>query len=100
MRTWLAACTSAGEKCHGRRHFASLYDDIIARSAERSTGERFTVKRYRSEKSANEDDWRHLTIALEPLNPDYEPIELTAEDESPVAVIAELLEVVGMGTAG
>ena len=59
------------------------------------TGQRFTVKRYRSEKSANEDDWRHLTIVLEPLNPDYEPIELTAEDESPVAVIAELIEVIG-----
>ena len=59
------------------------------------TGQRFTVKRYRSEKTTNEDGWRHLTIVLEPLNPDYEPIELTAEDESPVNVIAELIEVIG-----
>ena len=59
------------------------------------TGQRFTVKRYRSEKTTNEDGWRHLTIVLEPLNPDYEPIELTAEDESPVDVIAELIEVIG-----
>ena len=29
------------------------------------------------------------------LNPEYEPIELTGEDESPVAVIAELIEVIG-----
>ena len=29
------------------------------------------------------------------LNPDYEPIELIAEDESPVNVIAELIEVIG-----
>ena len=59
------------------------------------TGQRFTVKRYRSEKTANEDGWRHLSIVLEPLNPDYEPIELTGEDESPVAVIAELIDVIG-----
>ena len=59
------------------------------------TGQRFTVKRYRSEKTTNEDGWRHLTIVLEPLNPNYEPIELTAEDESPVEVIAELIEIIG-----
>ena len=59
------------------------------------TGQRFTVKRYRSEKTANEDGWRHLSIALEPLNPDYEPIELTGEDDSPVEPIAELIEVIG-----
>ncbi len=59
------------------------------------TGQRFTVKRYQSEKATNEDGWRHLTIVLEPLNPNYEPIELTAEDESPVEVIAELIEIIG-----
>ena len=59
------------------------------------TGQRFTVKRYRSEKAVNDDGWRHQAIVLEPLNPDYAPLELTAEDESPVAVIAELLEVIG-----
>ena len=59
------------------------------------TGQRFTVKRYQSEKATNEDGWRHITIVLEPLNPEYEPIELTAEDESPVNVIAELIEVIG-----
>ena len=53
------------------------------------------MKQYRSEKATNEDGWRHLAIVLEPLNPDYEPIELTAEDESPVNVIAELIEVIG-----
>ena len=62
------------------------------------TGQRFTVKRYRSEKTANEDGWRHVSIVLEPLNPDYEPIELNGEDESPVAVVAELIEVIGTDT--
>ena len=61
------------------------------------TGQRFTVKRYRSEKTANDDGWRHLSIVLEPLNPDFEPMELTGEDESPVAVIAELIDVIGQG---
>ena len=59
------------------------------------TGQRFTVKRYHSEKATNEDGWRHLAIVLEPLNPDYEPIELIAEDESPVDVVAELIEIIG-----
>ena len=57
--------------------------------AERSRpGHRPAVHReaYRSEKATNEDGWRHLAIVLEPLNPDYEPIELIAEDESPVRV--------------
>ena len=59
------------------------------------TGQRFTVKRYQSEKATNEDGWRHLSIFLEPINPEYEPIKLTGEDESPVAVVAELIEVIG-----
>ena len=39
--------------------------------------------------------WRHISIVLEPLNPDYEPIGLTGEDDSPVAVIAELIDEIG-----
>ena len=34
------------------------------------TGQRFTVKRYHSEKATNEDGWRHVAIVLEPLNTD------------------------------
>ena len=37
------------------------------------TGERFTVKRYRSEKSTDEDGWRHVRILLEPVNPAFAP---------------------------
>lgn len=59
------------------------------------TGERFTVKRYRSEKTADEDGWRHVRIVLEPVNPDFTPIELKTEDEGSVAVVAELVEVIG-----
>ena len=37
------------------------------------TGQRFTVKRYQSEKTTNEDGWRHLTIVLEPSIPSMNP---------------------------
>ena len=59
------------------------------------TGERFTVKRYRSERTADADGWRHVRITLEPTNPDFEPIELSADDEESVSVVAELVEVIG-----
>ena len=60
------------------------------------TGQRFTVKRYRSEKTEDEDGWRHVRIVLEPLNPNFEPIELATEDEDSVAVVAELVDVIGL----
>ena len=59
------------------------------------TGQRFTVKRYRSERTADADGWRHVRITLEPTNPDFEPIELTVDDEDSVAVVAELIEALG-----
>jgi len=60
--------------------------------ADPDTGGAFTVKRYSSEKTADEDDgWRHTRITLSPLNPDYEPIELAPEDEEAFRVVAELV---------
>lgn len=51
-------------------------------------GERYTVKRYRSEKVRGEDGgWRHERIILEPLNPEFEAWELNEDDD--LAVIAE-----------
>ena len=58
------------------------------------TGERFTVKRYESEKATSEDGtWRHFKIYLKPRNRDFQPIMLACEDEGTVEVIAELMEV-------
>ena len=61
------------------------------------TGERFTVKRYRSEKRSTDDGpWRHVRITLEPLNPKFEPIELVAEDDQgsgAVNILAEFVDV-------
>lgn len=59
-------------------------------------GGRYTVKRYRSEKIASDDDsWRHVRVVLEPFNRDFAPIVLEVDDEHDVAVVAELIEVLG-----
>jgi SOS-response transcriptional repressor LexA len=58
------------------------------------SGERYTLKRYQSEKSSEADGtWRHVTITLQPINPDFQPIVLTTDDEGSVAVVAEFLYV-------
>ena len=57
------------------------------------TGQRYTVKRYKSEKAKKDDSWRHENITLEPVNPDFEPIVLTGADDDEFQVIAELVEV-------
>ena len=57
------------------------------------TGQRYTVKRYKSEKAKKDDSWRHENITLEPVNPDFEPIVLTGADDDEFQVVAELVEV-------
>jgi len=76
----------------GSRHGTYLVQ--LRDSTDPETGERYTVKRYESEKVTAEDGtWRHLKITLKPNNPDFKSIELTCEDEGDVQVIAEMLEV-------
>jgi SOS-response transcriptional repressor LexA len=56
-------------------------------------GGRFTLKKYFSEKATSGDgSWRHVKVALRPNNPDFNPIELTTDDEGSVKVVAEVLE--------
>src|SRR5206468_1216931 len=43
-------------------------------AADPETGQRYTVKSYRSEKKKHGDSWRHARITLKPVNPDFEPI--------------------------
>ena len=57
------------------------------------TGQRYTIKRYKSEKEEQGDSWRHGRIILEPVNRDFEPIILTGADEQQLHVVAELIEV-------
>jgi hypothetical protein len=75
----------------GRTVLVQLRDAVDA-----ETGQRYTVKRYESEKATSEDGtWRHVKITLKPNNPEFQPIVLTCEDEGTIDVIAEVLEVVG-----
>jgi len=60
------------------------------------TGQRFTVKRYESEKVRVGDSWRHARIALKPVNPAFEPIVLTGAEEGELHVIAEFVEVLSL----
>jgi len=60
------------------------------------TGERYTLKRYHSEKvDADDGVWRHVKITLKPNNPDLDAIELTVDDEGEFRVVAEFVEVLG-----
>jgi SOS-response transcriptional repressor LexA/ribosomal protein L40E len=64
--------------------------------ADPESGERYTVKRYFSEKAvSDEGTWRHVRITLKPNNPEFQPIELATDDEASVSVIAEVVEVLG-----
>ena len=66
-------------------------------STDPETGERYTVKRYESEKGPAEESWRHAKITLRPTNPEFAPIELGGAEEGQVQVIAECVEVLGRG---
>jgi type I restriction enzyme R subunit len=59
------------------------------------TGERYTVKRYESEKVTAGDSWRHTRITLKPLNPKFPPIVLSPDEGERLQVVAELVEVLG-----
>lgn len=61
---------------------------------ESETGGAFTVKVYSSEKRFLEDGtFRHVEIVLKPLNPEFQPIVLTASDERNIRVVGEVVEV-------
>jgi type I restriction enzyme R subunit len=60
------------------------------------TGERYTVKRYKSEKATVGDSWRHTKVTLAPINPEFMPIVLDGSDGDRARVVAELVEVLGV----
>jgi len=66
----------------------------LREGADPETGERYTVKRYESRKIAAEASWRHASIFLKPLNPEFKAIELSSQDDQALRVIAEFIEVV------
>ncbi|MBN1830417.1 MAG: HsdR family type I site-specific deoxyribonuclease [Deltaproteobacteria bacterium] len=76
----------------GKIVIVQLRDEVDPES-----GERYTVKRYQSEKTESEEGWRHTRIVLRPENQDFEPIVLTESDEGKLQVVAELVQVLGLG---
>jgi SOS-response transcriptional repressor LexA len=63
--------------------------------ADPESGGTYTVKKYQSEKTANgADEWQHTRIQLLPLNPDFQPIQLTSEAIEDFSVLAEFIAVV------
>ncbi len=72
----------------GKTVLVQLRDD-----ADPETGERYTIKRYASIKARKGDAWQHERITLKPVNPEFEPIELTGADDAQLRVVAELVEV-------
>ena len=74
----------------GRTVLVRMRDEV-----DPETGERFTVKRYRSAKMEDAGGWRHVRVTLESVNSEFEPIVLTTDDEGAVGVVAEVVEVLG-----
>lgn len=55
-------------------------------------GQRYTVKRYHSEKRYSDDgEWAHSVVRFEPLNPEFDAWEI--DDEHQCRVLAEFVRV-------
>ena len=57
-------------------------------------GGRYTIKRYHSTKRSDEEGWQHQTIELQPLNPEYSTIHISAEDAEDIRIIGEFVSVI------
>lgn len=66
---------------------------VLVEALGRGANDRYTVKRYRSERAQLPDGtWAHQSIRLEPINPDFEAWELD-RDEDRYRIIAEFVRV-------
>jgi DUF2075 family protein/SOS-response transcriptional repressor LexA len=58
------------------------------------TGGSYTIKKYQSTKATNQEhEWRHSSIQLVPINPDFQSINITAANAEEIRVIAEFVTV-------
>jgi SOS-response transcriptional repressor LexA len=71
---------------------------VLVRNSELADENRYTVKRYKSEKKYSEEGFEHTRIRLESLNPDYPSWDLDV-DESKYEIIAEFVRVLEEGGA-
>jgi phage repressor protein C with HTH and peptisase S24 domain len=82
-----------GSLCVFRRFGAGSRQGKLVLVEELGANDRYTVKRYRSEKRPGpEGRWVHERIRLEPLNPDYEAWDLDPEEDR-FRVLAEFVTV-------
>jgi phage repressor protein C with HTH and peptisase S24 domain len=83
-----------GSLCVFRRGVTgSRQGRLVLVEALEHSADRYTVKRYRSEKRENEaGEWSHERIRLEPLNPEFEAWDLDPEEER-YRILAEFVEV-------
>lgn len=85
----------SGSVCLFRRFGAGSRQGrlVLVEELARGTNDRYTVKRYTSRKAELSDGtWSHEAIVLEPLNPEHEPIVLSADEER-YRVLAEFVRV-------
>ncbi len=71
---------------------------VLVRNSELADENRYTVKRYKSEKRYSEEGFEHARIRLESLNPDYPSWDLEV-DESKYEIVAEFVRVLEEGGA-
>ncbi len=57
-------------------------------------GGRYTVKKYKSAKLATDEGWSHESVELQPLNPEFPSIQISADDTTDLRVIGEFVRVV------
>ena len=66
---------------------------VLVEALGRGSNDRYTVKRYHSEKAHTGEGWSHARIRLEPLNPQFEAWDLDAREEGNLRIIAEFVQV-------
>jgi phage repressor protein C with HTH and peptisase S24 domain len=68
---------------------------VLVEALGRGSNDRYTVKRYRSEKTRGQADeeWSHARIRLEPLNPEFEAWDLDPREEANLRILAEFVQV-------
>ena len=65
---------------------------VLVEALGRGANDRYTVKRYRSEKVQDAaGNWAHAKIILEPLNPEFQAWELDPREAEDLRVIAEFV---------
>ena len=71
---------------------------VLVRNSELADENRYTVKRYRSEKAYSDEGFQHTRIRLESLNPAYPSWDLDEdEDETKYQIVAEFVRVLDEG---